>query len=242
MIRVFTISRKRLSLVTSIVLMTVFSAGIWAAHSEGNEVMVLSYSLAGRSVVIDPGHGGIDPGTIGRTTGMPEKDLTLAISRRLGTMLGQGGAMVTLTREDDRDLSDGTRGKLIERKRQDLARRVERAQKVKGEIYISVHGNADPSPQWRGAQTFYYANSPASKALAESIQQELITVLGKNNRKAKEGVFFVMERSTMPAVTVEVGFMSNPEEERLLADPAYQSKVAYAIYAGIVKYFSEKER
>ncbi|MGE5404968.1 MAG: N-acetylmuramoyl-L-alanine amidase [Candidatus Saccharibacteria bacterium] len=206
------------------------------------DMPVLSYGLAGRTVVIDAGHGGYDPGAIGRETKTPEKKITLEISQRLAKLASQAGAMVVMTRTEDAGLSDeGFQGKLIERKRQDLARRVEKALRVKPDIYISIHGNADPSPRWHGAQTFYYYGSPGSKQLATCIQDEMVRILGNNNRKAKEAVFFIMERTTMPTVTVEVGFLSNPEEEKLLTDDLYQSKVAYSIFSGTVKYFATRE-
>ncbi|MGE5417872.1 MAG: N-acetylmuramoyl-L-alanine amidase [Acidobacteriota bacterium] len=210
--------------------------------SDKSEMPVLSYGLAGRTIVIDAGHGGYDPGAIGRQTKIPEKKITLAISQRLAKLASQAGAMVVMARTEDAGLSDeGFQGKLIERKRQDLARRVEKALRVKPDVYISIHGNADPSPRWHGAQTFYYFGSPPSKQLATCIQDEMVRILGNNNRKAKEAVFFIMERTNMPTVTVEVGFLSNPDEEKLLIDELYQSKVAYSIFSGTVKYFATRE-
>jgi N-acetylmuramoyl-L-alanine amidase len=203
---------------------------------------VLSYGIAGRIIVIDPGHGGIDSGAIGRVLKTPEKDVTLAISKKLARTLSQAGAMVVLTRDSDQDLSDeGFQGPLIERKRQDLGRRVQKAQQLKADMYLSIHTNADPSPKWHGAQTFYYGSSPRSKELAISIQDELVRILGNNKRKAKEGSFYVMKNSNMPAVMIEVGFISNPVEERLLIDDLYQTKVTHAIFSGIVKCTSKED-
>ena len=204
------------------------------------DLAVLSYGIAGKIIVVDPGHGGMDSGAIGRQTRVQEKEITLAISQRLAQSLSQAGAMVVMTREADVDLCEGVEGSLLTKKRHDLSQRVAKAEKVKADLFLSIHTNADPSPRWYGAQTFYYANSEESRRLAICIQDELVRILGNNNRKAKEGVFFVMEKTTMPTVIVEVGFISNPREEQLLSDPLYQSRIAYAILSGLVKY-SAKE-
>lgn len=234
-----TVSWRKAQVVLCMAGLILLMAGT-AGISARQEVAVLSYSLAGRTIVIDPGHGGSDPGAVGRVTGALEKDITLAISKRLALLISQAGGMPVLTRESDQELSDeGFQGSLLEKKRQDLARRVERAKQVNAEVFLSIHVNADPSPRWHGAQTFYYASSPQSQALAISIQDEMVRILGNNNRKAKEAAFYVMEKTDMPAVIVEVGFISNPAEERLLIDEMYQSKVAYAIFSGLAKYYAE---
>lgn len=240
--RLWMISRRTLQMTVVVVgLITLIGASVYL--SEDPNASTLSYGVASKIIVIDPGHGGTDSGAKGRTLETPEKVITLDISRRLARTLGQGGAMVMMTRTTDADLSDeGFKGSLLERKRQDLARRVEKAHCLNADMYISIHTNADPSPRWHGAQTFYHCNSTQSRKLANCIQSEMVNVLGNNNRKAKDGVYFVMEKTKMPAVIVEVGFISNPEEERMLNDELYQSKVAYAIYSGIVKYCIEEDK
>jgi N-acetylmuramoyl-L-alanine amidase len=238
----WTISWKKLRIALVIVSLLFLSGSCVFLRNEP-DLSTMSYGVAGKIIAIDPGHGGIDPGTIGRITKVQEKDITLKVARKLADNLSRAGALVVMTRTGDADLSDkGFQGKLIERKRQDLSRRVEKAHRLKADMFISIHTNADPSPQWHGAQTFYYGNSPTSKRLAECIQDELVRILGNNNRKAKSGAYFVMEKTQMPAVIVEIGFLSHPEEEKLLIDELYQSKVAYAIMAGIVKYTSEEVR
>lgn len=205
------------------------------------DMTVLSYGVAGKIIVVDPGHGGIDSGAVGRQTGVPEKEITLAISQKLARALSQAGAMVVMTRESDVDLSGDQQGTLLEKKRRDLSRRVAKAEQVKADMYLSIHTNADPSPRWYGAQTFYYSNSPESQDLATCIQDELVRILGNNKRKAKEGVFYVIEKTTMPTVIIEVGFISNPREEQLLSDQLYQTRIAYAILSGVVKYSAKEE-
>jgi len=215
-----------------------FMSNLWVKAEE--DYGVLSYAAANKVIVIDPGHGGIDPGAIGGR-GTVEKDVNLAIAKRLANYLSQAGAAVVLTRDGDIDLADpGFKGSLIERKRQDLSRRAAKAQEVRADFFVSIHCNADVSPRWRGAQVFFCPTSEESKHLAVCIQQELKRVLGNTTREAKPAVYFITEKTSMPAVILEVGFLSNPQEESLLADEAYQSRLAYAVFSGVVKYLVEE--
>ena len=198
------------------------------------ESHVPAYVLASKVVVVDPGHGGSDPGA---SRGIyVEKDITLAISRQLAQQLGQAGAMVVLLRNEDCDLvSDGFSGSLAARKREDLKCRVEKANEIKADLYISVHVNADPSPRWSGAQVFYKAGEKTSKLTAVCIQEELTRQLGNTKRKAATGNYYILENTQMPAVIVEVGFISNPREASELVDPNYQARLARAVLSGIVR-------
>ena len=105
-------------------------------------------------------------------------------------------------------------------------------------MYISIHANFFPSPQWSGAQTFYDENQPESERLAKAIQAALVERWGPNKRLAKAGNYRVLRDTSMPAALVEVGFLSNPREAELLADPEYQTKVAEAIFVGLCTYFN----
>lgn len=207
-----------------------------AGQEEIQNVDAISWRVANRVIVIDPGHGGIDPGAIGQA-GTLEKDVVLEISKKLKSMLSQAGAVVVMTRETDRDLSDPA-GSLSARKLQDLGRRVELANSRKADLYLGIHANSFPSPIWRGAQTFYQQGQDDAKKLAQCIQRELRQVLKNTDREAKAGDYFVNRNTRMSSVIVEVGFFSNHEEEKLLNDPVYQHKVAWAIYAGLAKYLA----
>jgi N-acetylmuramoyl-L-alanine amidase len=209
-----------------------------AGLEAGYQVEATSWKVANRVVVIDPGHGGIDPGAIG-SGGTIEKEVVLEIAKKLKTLLSQAGAVVVMTRETDKDLSDPG-GRPSARKRQDLTRRVELAHRHKADLYLGIHVNSIPSPRWRGAQTFYQRGQEDAKKLAECIQQELRSVLKNTEREVKGEDFFTNRQTKMTSVIVEVGFVSNPAEEKLLNDPAYQQKVAWAIYAGVAKYLAGK--
>ncbi|MCL6612714.1 MAG: N-acetylmuramoyl-L-alanine amidase [Peptococcaceae bacterium] len=204
---------------------------------ERRSIEALSTALSGRLIVIDPGHGGIDTGARS-PGGTLEKDITLEVSKRLAAMLGQGGAAVILTRETDTWLADSD---ATHKKRSDLINRVDIANRNNADVFISIHANSFMfSRSQRGAQTFSQPGSEEGEVLSQYIQNELIRVLGNTRRKPGQIDYFI-RRSKVPAVIVEIGFLSNPGEERLLLDSAYQSKIAFAIYCGLVKYFAGKD-
>lgn len=191
-------------------------------------------AVCGRTAVIDPGHGGIDPGAIGRS-GIVEKDVNLAISLALKPIFNRYAIYTVLTRDRDVDLCGGAPAG--SRKRADLAERVQIAKNSKADVFLSIHCNSFPGAIWSGAQVFYNAKDPRSKLLAECIQSSLIELLGPNARKAKPADIYLLKNVGIPAVTIEVGFLSNPREEGLLATPEYRQRVAEAIHRGTVQYF-----
>lgn len=201
--------------------------------ADTGEKEVLSYGLANKIIVVDAGHGGTDPGAVrGKYI---EKDITLQVSKKLADNLSQAGALVIMLREDDRELAEDPSATIAERKRSDLKRRVQIANEAQADLYISIHTNADLSPRWSGAQTFYLAGSERSKVAAVMIQDELTRILKNTDRKAKPGSYYILSRTEMPSVIVEMGFISNPREARQLSEDQYQSRLAYAVFSGIAK-------
>jgi N-acetylmuramoyl-L-alanine amidase len=197
-------------------------------------------AIAGKVVVLDPGHGGIDPGCTGKS-GVQEKGIVLEVAKLIGEELKKHNLRIILTRERDQALAENGDPRLPW-KRRDLNARVEIANQAKADLFISVHANSFPEPIWSGAQTFYHGASPQSKLLAESIQDSLVGELGPNRRRALAADYRVLRESKMPAAVVEIGFLSNPREETLLQDPAYQRKAARAVAAGIITYFVEQHQ
>lgn len=193
-------------------------------------------ALAGRVIVIDPGHGGDDPGTVG-CHGIVEKDVAMEISRRVADVFRQAGARVVLTRDGEREPARAgeSGGERIEA--HDLARRVELANKCGAHLFLSIHLNHFSEPDEYGAQVFYQTGSQEGRKLAEAIQAELNKNLVDSGRQALAGDFYVCRNSRMPAVIVEVGFLSHEHESRQLTDPAYQERAARAILRGVVNYF-----
>ncbi|MBD0384586.1 N-acetylmuramoyl-L-alanine amidase CwlD [Paenibacillus sedimenti] len=195
--------------------------------------------LSGKTIALDAGHGGPDGGASSKE-GVIEKDINLAITLQLRDYLQQAGAIVVMTRETDTDLAgSGTKG-YSKRKTEDLHNRAEITNNKKADMFLSVHLNSIPSQKWRGAQTFYYPNNPNNPTLAALIQNELKKNLENTDRAAKEAdkSVYLLKTLTIPSALVEVGFLSNPDEARLLASEKYQKKVAASIYQGVLRYYS----
>lgn len=229
-------TRRRLAATGLLVLLLAYSLGSVAAQADQQPDTGLPRTLVGRLIVVDAGHGGPDPGAVG-SAGQREKDIALIIAKQLAVELRKTGALVIMTREGDRILSDGS-ATLLTGKRRDLAHRLEIAERNKADILVSIHLNAFPGQSEYGAQTFSQHGRPEGKRLAASIQVELNRILQNSGREALEGDFYLTRMSTMPSVIVEAGFLSNAAEARLLSDPGYRSRVAHAVASGIVRYFS----
>ena len=234
--RIWVVSfRRRNGVILGIALGLIMTIAIGLGFS-GQDAKIWSWIVGNRVIVIDAGHGGVDPGAVG-IGNVLEKDVTLAVSKRLQALVQQGGAQTIMVRDDDTDL--GTSVGLLKRKREDLAQRIQLAKDAQAEVYISIHANSYPNPKLTGAQTFYHSDSPESKLLAQSIQQELNALTnGKRVAKGNQDIY-VLKKAHQAAVTVELGFLTNAEEEQLLTTPEYQEKLAMAIYQGLSVHFSK---
>lgn len=206
-----------------------------AAVIQHQAIQTMSWAVANKVVVVDPGHGGPDGGGVG-PSGITEKDLTLKFGKKLADYFSQAGSAVILTRDKDTDLSSSGKS-LRERKVEDLKNRVKVSNDNNAAAFLSIHTNAFGTV-WKGAQVFYSPESEESKALAQCIQSEIARIMKNTDRKAKPLSPYILRNLEMPAVIVEVGFLSNPKEEKLLTDSHYQDKMSYAIYAGTVKFFA----
>lgn len=196
--------------------------------------------LAGKVIVIDPGHGGPDGGAVGQGA-VQEKGIALKISRDLKDYLQQAGALVLMTREKDKDLADEDTKGLSRRKTEDLHRRVAFVKDADPDLVISLHLNAIPSSRWHGAQTFFHPHLEESEQVAKFVQASLRQNLENTTRYAKAiNHVYLLKSIDIPAALVEVGFLSNPTEKELLASEPYQKKVAASIYEGILRYYTEK--
>lgn len=200
-------------------------------------ISTFSWSLANKFILIDPGHGGVDPGAVGKNEVL-EKDIVLAVGHRLATYLRQGGARVMMTREEDIDLSDPEITGLHAKKKQDLARRVALANHLQADLLLSLHVNSFPDPNVYGGQAFYQPECSASQKIAVSIQEALNRLIKDNDRvPLPNSHYYLMRQTKVPTVILEVGFISNPQEYLRLQNPGYQSKLAWSIYTGLVKHF-----
>ncbi|MGX1832599.1 N-acetylmuramoyl-L-alanine amidase CwlD [Paenibacillus taichungensis] len=194
--------------------------------------------LAGKVIAIDAGHGGPDGGAVSKQ-GVIEKDINLSIALYVRDYLQQAGALVVMTREIDTDLAATDTKGYSKRKTEDLKQRVRRIEDKQADLFISIHMNSVPSNRWSGAQVFYTPNHPDNEGLANLLQQEMIRNLENTDRIAKTvNTVYLLQALKIPSALVEVGFLSHPEEARLLADETYQRKVAASIYNGILRYSS----
>ena len=175
-------------------------------------------------VVIDPGHGGRDPGAVG-INGLQEKQVIFPISLRVAELLEEQGVTVVLTRRNDSTL--------------DLQTRVDIAERARGTLFVSIHANAISMsrPDVNGVETYYASGT--GRRLAAAIQASMLAATGMNDRGVKQARFFVLRRTSMPAALVEVGFVTGAADAPLLADSAWRETAANAIARGILQYISQ---
>lgn len=206
------------------------------SYGEGNQVTIAfahagdnpgdgpsnaNHPLRGRLVVVDPGHGGRDPGsTSGRVY---EKHLTLTTARELADLLTAVGARVFLTRTGDVEVDKYDRAYM--------------ANELGADVFVSIHFNAFIRPDMAGTETFHHASSQAGERLARLVHNALRRELGRPDRGVRTADFVVLRETAMPAVLVEALYLTNPEEEAMAADPAVQRRIAQAILDGLTQFF-----
>lgn len=193
----------------------------------------------GYTLILDAGHGGEDGGAVSQS-GIAESQINLAVTRRLDLLLGLFGVPGVMLRQEDVSLHDPSAQTLREKKVSDLKNRVSSIEGEEGAWLISIHQNTFPDARYHGAQVFY-APTDGSQALAEAMQETLRTTLDPDNQRACKPIadtIYLMNHISCPAVLVECGFLSNPQEEQLLAAPAYQTKLAAALAGGWLGYQS----
>ncbi len=191
-------------------------------------------------VVIDAGHGGIDPGKVG-VDGSLEKDINLQIAKKLAGFLRAADVDVVLTRESDAGLYDEN---VSNKKVQDMKNRVAVIEEKKPALTVSIHQNSYHEEYVHGAQVFYYGGSEESKELAERIQRELAAHIDPDNaRQAKANEsYYLLKKTSTPIVIVECGFLSNYEEAEKLSTESYQEKTAWAIHLAVMAYLSHIDK
>ncbi|CEP47597.1 germination-specific N-acetylmuramoyl-L-alanine amidase [[Clostridium] sordellii] len=206
-----------------------------------NSKDVMSYMpITNKVILLDAGHGGIDPGATNEDKSILEKDINLQITLKLRELLESSGCLVLLTREEDTSLYEEESGKTTRQKyNENLKNRRKMIEESGVDAFVSIHLNKFEQSKYYGAQTFYPEGQNDSKLLSQFIQDELKRVVDKTNqRKIKPSKdIYLLKENKIPSVLIECGFLSNEKESKLLNDEKYQEKVAWAIYAGIQKYF-----
>lgn len=193
-------------------------------------------NASGMCVVLDPGHGGNDPGKIG-INGAKEKEINLQIAEKVKEYLEANDVKVVMTRETDEGLYDaGADNKKV----QDMKRRIALIEETAPCVTVSIHQNSYPQESIHGAQVFYYTGSAEGKGLAERIQNSLIKRAdSENKRQVKEnGSYYLLKKTGRPIVIVECGFLSNRSEAEKLCSEKYQDRIAWAICMGIMQYLN----
>lgn len=190
--------------------------------------------LMGKIIYIDPGHGGVDPGSIYKD--IYEKDINLKICLKLQSFLEKEGATVYLTRDGDYDLSSP---KALYRKKSDLNNRVKIINSSKADLYISIHLNSTNSKTWYGAQVFFDDVNKENKKIAEIMQKHLQADLDTDRQVEEISTMLLNRKVIIPGVLIEVGFLSNGNERYLLRKEDYQNKISKSITKGVIEYFNK---
>lgn len=196
-------------------------------------VAVSASGYNGITIVLDAGHGGRDGGSVG-VNGTIEKEINLKYTLALKEKLVSAGYRVELTRKTDDGLYlESAKNK----KMSDLNARMEIIKRANPNLVISIHMNSFSSPSAHGASTYYRSGDESGQIVSDLIQQSLNTYLGAPSTKGKVGDYYILNESYYTAVLIECGFLSNPEEERLLNTDEYLEKFVDAVYNAILLYF-----
>ena len=193
---------------------------------------VRNYSLIGKCIYVDAGHGGRDSGAL--SSNFMEKDMNLILSNKLASELFSRGAMVFLTRDGDYDLSHST----INKKRDDLYRRVLLINKSGCDMYISIHMNSSPSSRWNGVQVFYSNVLKENKDIAKIITKSLNDNMKNIRDYKKENGYYMYSKLKVPGVLIEAGFISNSNDNYKIRQSRYQDILVKNIVNGVEMYFN----
>ena len=236
------LNKKRITLILSGIFLSVFVFILTTENTEEQNKYISTVSLpaSGKTIVIDAGHGVPDEGAQS-SNGTTEAETNLKIALKLQNLLEQSGCTVILTRSDENAIYDIDSKTLKQKKISDIKNRVKIGNESSADIFVSIHLNKIPQSQYDGWQTFYKEGSEEGAKLAKTIQENLNkTIQKENNRIAKTiDKIYIIKHVEVPTTIVECGFLSNPDEEKLLLEDEYQNKLAWGIYNGIVDYFYE---
>lgn len=193
---------------------------------------IKNYSLLGRCIYLDAGHGGVDSGAISNT--FLEKDMNLLLVEKLANELFYRGAMVFLTRDGDYDLANTD----INRKRNDLYGRVKLINSSNCDMYISIHMNASDSNKWSGIQVFYSDIKKENKKIANIVTQNLANNLANVREEKKENGYYMYSKLKIPGILIEAGYISNSHDNYIIRKEDYQNKLVKNIANGINDYLN----
>ena len=221
--------KRNMYLMLAIFLIVVFSCGFFASLAVSN----VDATPIGITVVLDAGHGGVDGGTVGNTTGITESELNLKYAKKLTEYLQNFGITVVNTRETMDGLYENYSS---DYKQEDMQKRSDIINSSNAQLVVSIHMNKFSSSAENGAQVFYKEGCEDGKRMAESIKDMLCANFDNARKLTIAGDFYILNCTDITGVIVECGFLSNPTEERNLQDENYMNKMCYSIYVGIINY------
>lgn len=231
--------------VVLILLVLLLSLAVFSLNLGGVEKASPTTGQAGnKTVLLDPGHGGEDPGAVSDYSGIKESTINLYIAKKVKEFLEAEQYKVLMTREEDRLEYTPETTSVTKKRFQDLVRRKKMMDEAGADIVVSIHLNKF-DPKWSGAQVFFARGSTEGQKLAVAIQKSLRENLDPNNKrealvkgKPNEPPIIILRDPKTTTAVVECGFLSHVEEEKLLATTEYQDKLAYAISQGVIQYFT----
>lgn len=214
-----------------------------AAYANARALQTASQPQTIRTVIVDAGHGGFDGGAVA-ADGTLEKDINLAISKRLCLLLQCFGVRTVMTRTGDDSIHDPSCTSVRAQKISDIRNRLQIMTDTEDSIFVSIHQNHFSQSKYHGTQVFYSGSDARSEQLAASIQSAVVSALQPDNtRRIKQSgtEIYLLYHAVRPAVMVECGFLSNPEEAALLKDPDYQTQIALSTAQGIMNFLQSTE-
>lgn len=239
----FILGKKRLITMMCIIFVSLYAFSFKIANEDiilnKKTVETVSTPVTNKIIIVDAGHGSPDEGAES-SSGTREAQINLKIALKLQNLLEQSGSTVILTRHDENSIYDIGNDTIREKKVSDMKNRVEIGNESSADIFVSIHLNKIEQTQYSGWQTFYNKLNENSKVLANCIQEGLNETMQKENERipAELNTVYLMKYVQIPITIVECGFLSNPEEEKLLQTDDYQNKLAWGIYNGINDYFN----
>lgn len=230
-------NKKRLAILACAIILGIGIPMFSIINTPSIETMAIP--VTNKTIILDAGHGTPDEGA-SSANGVTESSINLAITLKLKKLLENVGVNVILTRSDENGIYESSAKSIREKKVSDLKKRVEIGNNSDASMFISIHLNKINESQYYGWQSFFKKSSEDSERLAKSIQNKLNETIQRNNKREALVLndVYIIEHVKVPISIIECGFLSNPEEEKLLQTDEYQNQLALGIFMGIVEYFS----
>ncbi len=229
-----------------VLLIFLLAIAIYSLKLGADNSSPVTGNVGQKIVLLDPGHGGEDPGAVSDYSGIKEKDINLSIANKVKELLEKENYKVLMTRTEDKLEYLPETTSVTEKRKQDLQRRKKMMDESGADIVVSIHQNKIKQTQYYGAQTFYPHNSPESTKLAVSIQKYIKEIVDPTNKrealvrgKPNELPIIILKDLKTTTAIVECGFLSNTNDEKQIGTKEYQDKIALAVKQGVNSYFGK---